>query len=82
MTEMTGHLNKLDVYILGFRSGLHTFSIELADGETKLYCHCLRYLPHHQHAKTRADVGRRGVRAMILLTRAVGGDSFFAALLK
>ena len=76
------HLNKRDVYLVGFRSERHTFSLVLRDGETKLYGHTLRYLPRHQNAKTRSDVGRRGVRAMVLLTRAAGGDGFYTAVLK
>lgn len=75
-------LNKLDVYVVGFRSQRHTFSLLLSDGETKLYGHTLRYLPRHRDAKTRADVGRRGARAMIILTRAAGADRFYTAILK
>jgi hypothetical protein len=76
------HLNKRDVYLVGFRSERHTFSLVLRDGVTKLYGHTLRYLPRHRNAKTRSDVGRRGVRAMVILTRAVGGDGFYTAVLK
>lgn len=76
------HLNKRDVYLVGFRSERHTFSLVLRDGVTKLYGHTLRYLPRHRNSKTRSDVGRRGVRAMVILTRAVGGDGFYTAVLK
>jgi hypothetical protein len=67
---------------MGFRSERHTFSLTLSDGETKLYGHTLRYLPHHKDSKARWDVGRRGVRALVLLTRAVGGDGYYTAILK
>lgn len=76
------HLNKWDIYVMGFRSERHTFVITLSDGETKVYGHTLRYLPHHKDAKGRWDVGRRGVRAMVLLTRAVGGDKYYTGILK
>jgi hypothetical protein len=68
--------------VLGYRSSHHTFALDLSDGITKLHGHVLRYLPVHYEAKTRADVGRRGVRAMIILTRASGGDKFYTAILK
>lgn len=76
------HLNRLDIYVLGYRSERHTFTLLLSDGVTKMFGHVLRYLPTHSCAKARADVGRRGVRAMILLTRAAGGDQFYTAILK
>eukprot|EP00548_Thalassiothrix_antarctica_P002185 CAMPEP_0194133712 /NCGR_PEP_ID=MMETSP0152-20130528/3765_1 /TAXON_ID=1049557 /ORGANISM="Thalassiothrix antarctica, Strain L6-D1" /LENGTH=1309 /DNA_ID=CAMNT_0038829059 /DNA_START=339 /DNA_END=4268 /DNA_ORIENTATION=- len=75
-------LNKLDIYSLGYRSDRHTFTLVLSDGKTKLYGHTLRYLPNHKHSRTRVDVGRRGVRAMVILTRVVGGDKFFTAILR
>lgn len=78
----SGRLNALDVYVLGQTSERHTFSVLLSDGETRLHGHCLRYLPPHSEAKGRVDIGRRGVRAMILLTRAAGGDRFFTGVLK
>ena len=75
-------LNRLDIYLLSFKSERITFSVTLQDGETTLYGHTLRYLPTHRNAKSRGDVGRRGVRAMVLLTRAPGGDRFYTSLLK
>jgi len=80
--DKSNHLNNLDIYVLGYRSSHHTFALDLSDGITKLHGHVLRYLPVHYEAKTRADVGRRGVRAMIILTRASGGDKFYTAILK
>jgi hypothetical protein len=80
--DKSDHLNRLDVYVLGCKSERHTFTILLSDGVTKLFGHVLRYLPTNSCAKARADVGRRGVRAMIILTRVPGGDQFYTAILK
>lgn len=82
LVSNTEDLNKLDVYLLGFKSERHTFSVLLQDGETRLYGHTLRYLPCHRNSKARADTGRRGVRAIVILTRATGGDQFYTALLR
>jgi hypothetical protein len=78
----SGLLNRLDIYLIGFRSERHTFTLLLEDGKVKLYGHTLIYLPRHRDAKIRPDVGRRGTRAMILLTRVGGGDAFYTAILK
>ena len=71
-------LNRYDVYTTkGFQH--HTFSLQLASGE-RVQGHVRRCLP--SLVGGRIDVGRRGVRALVLLTRATGGDSLFAAMLK
>lgn len=73
-------LNRYDVYTTkGFQR--HTFSLQLACGQ-RVHGHVRRYLPTHQQAAYRYDVGRRGVRALVLLTRASAGDSCYAAILK
>lgn len=60
----------------------HTFSHRLANGTT-VHCHVRKYLPYHTQAAGRLDVGRRGVRALVLLTRnAGGGNRLYMALLK
>jgi hypothetical protein len=73
-------LNRYDVYATkGFQR--HTFSLQLACGQ-RVHGHVRRYLPTHLQAASRYDVGRRGLRALVLLTRATAGDSTFAAILK
>lgn len=73
-------LNRFDVYTaLGFQR--HTFSLQLSSGQ-RLHGHVRRYLPTHMNAASRYDVGRRGVRALVLLTRASAGDAAYAAILK
>jgi hypothetical protein len=73
-------LNRYDVYTTkGFLR--HTFSLQLSNGQ-RVHGHVRRFLPTHEKAKSRYDVGRRGVRALVLLTRASAGDSTYAALLK
>lgn len=58
-----------------------TFSLQLESGE-RLHGHVRRYMPPHLIARTRYDVGRRGERALVLLTRATGADALYAAILK
>lgn len=73
-------LNRYDVYTSkGFQR--HTFSLQLQSGQ-RIHGHVRRYLPTHLQAATRYDVGRRGMRALIILTRACSGDSTYAALVK
>lgn len=73
-------LNRYDVYTSkGFQR--HTFSLQLSNGQ-RVHGHVRRYLPTHEKAAGRYDVGRRGMRALVLLTRASAGDSTYAALLK
>jgi hypothetical protein len=73
-----GELNRYDVYgTKGFQH--HTFSLQLSSGE-RVHGHVRRYLP--SKVGSRVNVGRRGVRALVLLTRASGGDSIAAMMLK
>lgn len=58
-----------------------TFSLQLQTG-SRLHGHVRRYLPPHLVARTRYDVGRRGERALVVLTRATGADLLYAAILK
>lgn len=76
------HLMKHDVYHVDFVVHHHTFSLLLSDGKTRVHGHVRRYLPPHVDSVSRMDVGRRRPRAMILLTRAMGGERFFSSVLK
>lgn len=55
--------------------------MQLSSGD-RVYGHVRRYYPHHNIAKARMDVGRRSERAMVILTRASGGNHFYNSLLK
>lgn len=81
-------LNRHDVYLQDFyysnRStgpSFHSFAMQLACGQ-RVYGHVRKYFPHHLNAKARIDVGRRGVRAAVLLTRHADAETFYHALLK
>jgi hypothetical protein len=75
-------LNRYDVYAMQNESFLHfTFSLQLSSG-ARVHGHVRRYLPPHLTARTRFDVGRRGERALVILTRATGADLLYAAILK
>ena len=75
-------LNRYDVYAMQLPGFLHfTFSLQLQSGQ-RLHGHVRRYMPPHLTARTRYDVGRRGERALVLLTRQVGADALYAAVLK
>ena len=76
------NLTKHDVYLVDFVVHHHTFSILLSDGKTRVHGHVRRYLPPHSDALSRTDVGRRRPRAMVLLTRTIGGERFYASVLK
>ena len=58
-----------------------TFSLQLSTG-ARMHGHVRRYLPPHLVARSRYDVGRRGERALVILTRATGADSLYASILK
>lgn len=47
-----------------------------------MHGHVRRYLPPHLVARSRYDVGRRGERALVIMTRATGADSLYASILK
>jgi len=76
------HLMKHDVYHVDFVMHHHTFSLLLSDGKTRVHGHVRRYLPTHEDSKSRMDVGRRRPRAMIIMTRAMGGERFYSSVLK
>ncbi|KAL7548414.1 hypothetical protein ACHAWF_011705 [Thalassiosira exigua] len=76
------HLTRHDVYHVDFSVHHHTFALLLSDGTTRVHGHARRYLPAHGDSASRMDVGRRRPRAMILLTRAVGGERFYSSVLK
>ena len=76
------NLSKHDIYSVDFVSHHHTFSLLLSDERTRVHAHVRRYLPPHSDSSVRTDVGRRRPRAMILLTRAIGGERFYISLLK
>jgi len=81
-TGVSGGLNRHDVYMQNYVFASHlTFAMQLSNG-SKIFGHVRRYLPSHPDAKTRHDVGRRSARAIVLITRHVGGDAFFASALK
>ena len=76
------NLNQHDVYAMQNASfSQFTFSLQLASG-VRLHGHVRRYLPPHVIARTRYDVGRRGERALVVLTRATGADLLYASILK
>ena len=75
-------LNKYDFYAMQNESFKQfTFTLQLQSGQ-RLHGHVRRYLPPHLTARTRYDVGRRGERALVLLTRATGADLLYSAILK
>ena len=60
----------------------HVFCHKLTDG-TVMHGHVRRYLPFHEQVGGRRDVGRRGVRALVILTRNPGGGNrLYSGLLK
>ena len=60
----------------------HVFCCKLSNG-TEVHGHVRRYLPYHAQAGGRRDVGRRGVRALVILTRnSGGGHQLYSGLLK
>jgi hypothetical protein len=77
-----GALNRFSQYAMqpkGFQN--YTFSLQLQSG-VRMHGFVRRYLPIHPVAKHRYDVGRRGERALVILTRFSGGDLVYAAILK
>jgi hypothetical protein len=75
-------LNKFDFYAMQNESFKQfTFTLQLQSGQ-RLHGHVRRYLPPHLTARTRYDVGRRGERALVILTRATGADLLYSAILK
>eukprot|EP00536_Pseudo-nitzschia_multiseries_P013800 jgi/Psemu1/212851/e_gw1.617.57.1 len=59
----------------------YTFSLQLKSG-VRVHGFVRRYLSIHQSVKHRYDVGRRGERALVMLTRFSGGDFLYSSILK
>lgn len=75
-------LNRFDYYATQNKAFQQfTFSLQLSTG-VRLHGHVRRYLPPHLTARSRYDVGRRGERALVILTRAGGADLLYASILK
>lgn len=75
-------LNRFSQYAMqpkGFQN--YTFSLQLQSG-VRVHGFVRRYLPTHEKGEHRYDVGRRGERALVLLTRFNGGDLLYASILK
>lgn len=80
--EQAPPINRFDQYAMqppAFQ--IYTFSLQLQSG-MRVHGHVRRYLPCHLGSKTRYDVGRRGERALVILTRVTGADALYAAILK
>ena len=76
------YLNRYDLYAMQNKGFQHfTFTMQLRSGQ-RIYGHVRRYLPPHMMARQRYDVGRRGERALIVMTRVSGADLLFQAILK
>lgn len=75
-------LNRFSQYAMQPKAFQHyTFSLQLQSG-VRVHGHVRRYLPIHATGKHRYDVGRRGERALVLLTRVNSGDLVYSAILK
>jgi hypothetical protein len=75
-------LNRFSLYAMQTKAFQHyTFSLQLQSG-VRIHGHVRRYHPVHEAVKTRYDVGRRGERALVMMTRANGGDLVYSAILK
>lgn len=75
-------LNRFSQYAMQPKSFQnYTFSMQLQSG-VRIHGFVRRYLPVHPVVKHRYDVGRRGERALVILTRYSGGDLVYAAILK
>lgn len=75
-------LNRYDQYAMRNKPFCQfTFTLQLGTG-VRMHGHVRRYLPPHLIARSRYDVGRRGERALVILTRASGADLLYGAVLK
>lgn len=80
--DQAAPVNRFDQYAMqppAFQN--YTFSLTLQSG-MRVHGHVRRYLPCHVGAKSRYDVGRRGERALVILTRVTGADLIYSAVLK
>mmetsp|Transcript_56280 Transcript_56280/g.63837 ORF Transcript_56280/g.63837 Transcript_56280/m.63837 type:complete len:1100 (+) Transcript_56280:83-3382(+) len=75
-------VNRFSLYAMQTKSFQnYTFSMQLQSG-VRVHGFVRRYLPIHQVVNHRYDVGRRGERALVILTRFSGGDLLYASILK
>ena len=75
-------LNRFSQYAMQPKSFQnYTFSLQLHSG-VRVHGFVRRYLPIHKTVQHRYDVGRRGERALVMLTRFSGGDSLYSSILK
>lgn len=80
--EQAPPINRFDQYAMqppAFQN--YTFSLTLQSG-MRVHGHVRRYLPCHLRSKGRYDIGRRGERALVILTRVTGADNLYASILK
>lgn len=82
MAQQPPPLNRYDVYATQNKPFQQfTFTLQVSTGQ-RIHGHVRRYLPPHLVARTRYDTGRRGERALVVLTRATGADLLYASILK
>ena len=75
-------LNRFSQYAMQSKSFQnYTFSLQLKSG-VRVHGFVRRYLPIHDVVQHRYDVGRRGERALVMLTRFSGGDLLYTSILK
>jgi hypothetical protein len=76
-------LNRYDMYAMnnGTTFTHFTFTLQLSSG-VRCHGHVRKYLPAHVIASSRYDVGRRGSRAIVILTRGTGANQLYTAILK
>lgn len=76
------HMNRFDLYAMQPKSfSSFTFTLQLQDGR-RLYGHVRRTLPLHYKSPRRYEVGRRGERALVILTHTAGAGQLYHAILK
>ena len=75
-------MNRFSQYAMQPKTFMHyTFSLQLQSG-VRIHGHVRRYHPIHPDVKSRYDIGRRGERALVIMTRTNGGDLVYSAILK
>eukprot|EP00978_Attheya_sp_CCMP212_P022006 scaffold64995_cov41-Attheya_sp.AAC.1 len=81
LPESSLKLNRFDMrseHFVGGYAQHFVVCLQLKSGD-RVYGHVRRYLPA---LTCRFDAGRRGIRAMLCLTRIPGGESLYASMLK
>jgi hypothetical protein len=81
LPESSLKLNRFDMrseHFIGGYAQHFVVCLQLKSGD-RVYGHVRRYLPA---LTCRFDAGRRGIRAMLCLTRIPGGESLYASMLK